>query len=496
VDQRRPGTADGAKARAENTKRVHHMSDSTTDVMRARTNRSDVTVQPRADVENSLAPGAVDLPSLVPLMYALMFRNVASDGFTFSDPQAPGNVGKDSKPGCVIAAPSFPAENPGTDQDYVFNWVRDGAITAMELAKADVPLGPGGTIQTLNDYVQFADLCHSNAQPTKGHACFTIAGECRPWTEQNDGPALQTITILTTYDRLDAGTQKIAQALVNANVAFLLRVYREPTTNLWEEHSGYGFFARAAQLRCFEEVLGTSVAGIDKPDGLRPAAEWLRAALDSHWDGGKYISLMADPGHGGAPSATHPVVEEYDPNIDIVQACIYGAVRCTDTRLLATAAQLRSQWEEGGTAFYPINKVDRELALGPLFGRYPGDVYDGDAAHPVRGGHPWALSTCNVAELHYTLAAEIRSNGRIPFDHLSAPFFAQSGIVESTAPDAAAKALVATGDAMVGAVVYHSDHFEISEQFDGTTGYERSVRNLTWSYASYLSAMRARATAV
>ncbi|MFF5227978.1 hypothetical protein [Dactylosporangium sp. NPDC000521] len=46
---------------------------------------------------------------------------------------------------------------------------------------------------------------------------------------------------------------------------------------------------------------------------------------------------------------------------------------------------------------------------------------------------------------------------------------------------------------MMRAVVYHSDDLEISEQFDGTTGYERSVHNLTWSYASCLSAMRARA---
>ncbi|MEV4139592.1 hypothetical protein AB0J72_46445 [Dactylosporangium sp. NPDC049742] len=60
-------------------------------------------------------------------------------------------------------------------------------------------------------------------------------------------------------------------ALVNANVAFLLTVYQEPTTNLWEERVGYSFFARAAQLRCFEEVLATPVADIDKPDGLRPA---------------------------------------------------------------------------------------------------------------------------------------------------------------------------------------------------------------------------------
>src|SRR5215217_5076198 len=201
------------------------MSESTTVLsMPARTNRSDVTSQPRANVQNSSAPVTVDLPSLVPIMYALMLRNIASDGFAFSDPLAPGDYAKDSKPGCIIAAPSFPAETPGIDEDYVFNWVRDGAITAMEVVKADQPTRPGGTVQTLNDYVQFADLCHANAQPTKGHACFTIAGQARPWTEQSDGPALQSITILAAYDQLDGGTQKTAEALVNANVAYLLNV--------------------------------------------------------------------------------------------------------------------------------------------------------------------------------------------------------------------------------------------------------------------------------
>ena len=473
------------------------MSESiTTTDMPARTNRSADTSGARANVQNSFAPGAVDLPSLVPIMYAFMLRNIASDGFIYSDPQSPGDISRDSKPGCVIAAPSFPADTPGIDEDYVFNWVRDGAITAMEVAMAAMPTRPGGTVQPLNGYVQFADLCHSNAQPplTKGHACFNIAGDARPWTEQNDGPALQSVTILAAYDQLDLGTQKRAVDLVNANVAYLLGVYQDPTTNLWEEHSGYSFFARSAQLRCFEEINASTVAGIDKPAELKSAIDWLRQALAGHWDGSKYVSMMADPGDGSQPSPQNPVVSGYDPNIDIVQAAVYGAVPVTDNKLLATAAQLRSQWEEGGIAFYPINKADKEqLGIGPLFGRYPGDVYDGDTSHPVLGGHPWALSTCNVAELHYELAAAIKSSRKVPVDDLSAPFFAQSGIDSSTAPAAAAAALTATGDAMVRAVIYHSDNLELSEQFDGTYGYERSVHNLTWSYAAYLSAMRARA---
>jgi glucoamylase len=428
-------------------------------------------------------------------MYILMFRNVASDGFTFTDPQAPGDASRNSKPGCILAAPSFPGETPGIDQDYVFNWVRDGAITAMELVAAKMPVRPGGGVEPLNDYVAFAELCRSNATPTPGHACFTIAGQSRPWTEQNDGPALQSVAVMAAYPQLDAASKKVAVGLVNANVQFLLGVYKDPTTNLWEEHHGYSFFARSAQLRCFQEVSTTDIAGINKPPALKSAIDWLQNALAGHWDDAnhRYVSMLVQD---GVPST--PVVPGYDPNIDIVQACIYGAVPCTDPKMLSTAAQLRQQWEEGGIAFYPINAADKKLGMGPMFGRYPGDVYDGDTSDAKLGGHPWALSTCNVAELHYRLAAQITSSGKgtvgevVAIDDLTAPFFADSGVTAATSSAEAATRLVATGDAMMQAVVYHSDNLELSEQFDGTSGFEKSVDNLTWSYAAFLSAARAR----
>ena len=44
-------------------------------------------------------------------MYALMLRNIASDGFQFRDPRC-----KLSLPGCVLAAPSYPGNTPGIDQ--------------------------------------------------------------------------------------------------------------------------------------------------------------------------------------------------------------------------------------------------------------------------------------------------------------------------------------------------------------------------------------------
>ena len=185
----------------------------------------------------------------------------------------------------------------------------------------------------------------------------------------------------------------------------------------------------------------------------------------------------------------------YDPNIDIVLAAVYGAESVTDPRLLATAALLRAQWADPSSAyFYPVNGADAAQGLGPLLGRYPGDVYDGDTDDLV-GDHPWALSTAGFAQLYYQLAAKITAAKTVPDDSLSVSFLSQVGITSATTVADAATALRSAGDAMLQAIVYHSDYFELSEQFDAVTGFEKSVSNLSWSYAAFLSAVRARTAA-
>lgn len=426
-----------------------------------------------------------DFSSLRIYMLFLMMRNITSNGFVFDDP---ANRGSFSLPGSVLAAPSFPANTPGVDQDYVFNWVRDSAITMIEVAEARLP-SMGGVVEPLNDYVSFATTCFNNAVPTKAHACFTVTGLSRNWTEQSDGPALQTLALIRAFDQLDATRRQAALALMNSNVNFLLEKdnYRQPTVNLWEEHSGDSFFARSTQLKCFRAVadnkIGLAVAG-----GVQPAITWLEKALSEHWNGSYYVSLMT-PGSNPPQS----VAPGYDANIDIVQASVYGAVPCTDTKMLATAGILHQQWSDPASPkVYPINIADKARGLGPLFGRYPDDVYDGDVSHPVAGGHPWALCTANFAELLYNLATEITTSKSIPLDAHSTGFFGQFGITGATAAADAAKALRAAADAMLRAVIFHSDRYELSEQFDAQSGYEKSVRNLTWSYAAFISALRAR----
>jgi glucoamylase len=129
-------------------------------------------------------------------------------------------------------------------------------------------------------------------------------------------------------------------------------------------------------------------------------------------------------------------------------------------------------------------------------GRYPQDTYDGDSAPPNEVGHPWVPCTANFAELHYRLASTIRAQQTVPLDSLSAAFFDPLDIDGATPATKAADLLDAAGDRMLAALIFHSNRLELSEQFDRTTGFEKSVANLTWSYAAFLSATRARTDTV
>ncbi len=333
--------------------------------------------------------------------------------------------------------------------------------------------------------MQFAQTCQNSASAIGNfdRASFFIDGTARDTSDQADGPALQTLALLQMYAQLDAPAQAVASAVIAANLNFLQNAYRGETFNLWEEEFGASFFARSVQLKCFEAIAANTL-GIPVPGWLSTAIPWLQNALTSHWNGQYYQSLLPVPTNSRAP---------YDPNIDVVSAAIYGAVPVTDTKLLATAALLRSQWADPNSPnYYPINGADQQRSIGPLLGRYPGDTYDGDTADPPVRDHPWAISTANFAELHYRLAQQVTTTGTVPLDNLSASFFGQIGADASTAPKAAATSLERHGDQMLQALFYHSDHLELSEQFDATSGFEKSVSDLSWSYASFLSAVRAK----
>lgn len=228
-----------------------------------------------------------DLQVTAAYMLTLMQRNMASDGFVFSDPSAPGRF---SAPGCVVASPSFDADLSTVTQNYVYNWTRDAAVAAIEIALAHQPVGNGAGSGPLGDYVTFAGTCQQST-PTLARACYTIEGQPRNWTDQNDGPALQTLAVLEAFTQLDPATQNTARALIARNADFLLAEYQNPSYNLWEETYGQSFFTRSVQLKCFTG-LQTNSLGIPVPSGVGAAIDWLKGALQSHWNGEYYVSIL------------------------------------------------------------------------------------------------------------------------------------------------------------------------------------------------------------
>jgi glucoamylase len=79
----------------------------------------------------------------------------------------------------------------------------------------------------------------------------------------------------------------------------------------------------------------------------------------------------------------------------------------------------------------------------------------------------------------------------VPSDALAIEFLGQVKIAPENSAAEVSSALRNAGDRMMQALVFHSDNLQLSEQFDRDRGFERSLPNLTWSYASFLSAVRA-----
>jgi glucoamylase len=113
---------------------------------------------------------------------------------------------------------------------------------------------------------------------------------------------------------------------------------------------------------------------------------------------------------------------------------------------------------------FPINNN----ATGPiLFGRYPGDTYDGYQNNGL--GNPWFILTATMAEYYYNLA-----------DNLPAT----KGELK--------KQYINTGDAYLKLIKKYAPNMNLDEQINLNTGVQQGARSLTWSYVSVLHALELR----
>jgi len=112
-------------------------------------------------------------------MLAQMQRNIATAGYVIPDTSgASGTNPLLSSPGCVIASPSYktyPGDLVPVEEDYVYNWTRDSAITVSEIEYSAPALLPAAiATQTLIDYINFAIACQTTTPSDIGHGKYTV----------------------------------------------------------------------------------------------------------------------------------------------------------------------------------------------------------------------------------------------------------------------------------------------------------------------------------
>jgi glucoamylase len=424
--------------------------------------------------------------------------------------------------GVVIASPS------NRDPDYFFHWIRDAALVMSVVV--DFYVNEKNTdvkneyAKLIRNYVEFSEKNQRTPNRSKslGEPKFHVDGSAfngewgRP---QNDGPALRAVTLVQYAKTLlkEGGHEAWVRAhlydgklpadsVIKRDLEFVSHHWQEPSFDLWEEVKGQHFYTRMVQRRALLD-------GADLADALgdSKAAQWYRLQagllekeIEKHWDRTKGHVLTTLDYSGGNPFK--------HSNIDtaVILAALHadrgdGYFAPYHERVLSTAYKLR----ENFAALYDINK--KNLQLGVAIGRYPEDVYDG---HSVSIGNPWVLTTAAFAQLHYQVAEEGIKAGKFDVTLLNHGFLNQ---VVST-PEVSSRNTPASrtainlvpgqvilkgsdefiqliqklrlaGDLYLLRVKYHApEDGRLAEQINRTTGYMQGAEDLTWSYASIITA--------
>jgi glucoamylase len=391
------------------------------------------------------------------------------------------------KRGSIVASPVLADWDP--DPDYFFHWFRDSAIVidAIRVLHEDGTLG-AEALTHFGDYLRFSlalkalngkSLAEDPTWRTKVRPDFqqylrsdaelaqvtpkNVVAETRVnpdgtldishWSRpQHDGPALRIIAVLRWLESipaLDHGTIEAAAHLLRDDIDFILRHGDEPDFDMWEEERGQNYYS----LRLAATALDRASAWLDGRD--RAAAQACRAAsftlqrrLDSFWmeNEGFYRSRLS--------GAANKYLD-----ISVIFAIIHaggdGPLHSIgDVRILSTMHKLEALFEHD----YAINQ-DRPKDRAPALGRYAGDIYF--------SGGAYYFSTLAAAEFYYRLAGVCTGElARTYKEH---------------------------GDAFLETVRYYTPQSgELSEQFDQKTGVQVSARNLAWSYAAFITAVKAR----
>ncbi|KAG9123732.1 hypothetical protein FRC07_014133 [Ceratobasidium sp. 392] len=424
---------------------------------------------------------AVDsfVTSETPIAKAGLLANIGPDG----------SKDQGAKSGVVIASPSTSTFTPGLDQyiggrdttlqTQIQNWVASqGRIQQVS--------NPSGTVSTggLGEPKFNID-----------ETAFTGAWG-RP---QRDGPALRATTMMTYGTYLGATNSYTTGTIwpyVKLDLDYVAGNWNNTGFDLWEEVSGSSFFTIAVQHRSLRQgaAFATALGDSTRASTYTTQAANLLCFLQSFWNPtSKYASANVNGGSvvrsGLDANTILASIHTFDPAAGCSAVTLQP---CSDVAL----ANHKAVVDSFRGSLYAINSGVASSAAVAV-GRYKEDSY--------YNGNPWYLCTLAAAEQLYDALYQWNKLGNIPITATSLAFFQQACYLcltgnyssTSTQYSTLTSAVKTYADGFVAIVQkYIGTNGALAEQFSKNNGAPTSAADLTWSYASALTAFEARSSVV
>ncbi|KAG2226032.1 hypothetical protein INT45_002498, partial [Circinella minor] len=395
----------------------------------------------------------------------------------------------------------FVAASPSTNYpDYFYTWTRDAALVmrvVVENYNEEVK-------RLLHDYVA-SEIYHqdgSGYDGSWGRYVIRILSVAKVilllHTPQNDGPASRAITLMLLANKSDNSyVKKTLITPIYRDLDYIIDVWLTPCFDLFEESEGLHSYTLLVMRRAL--VDGAKFAS-KHGDSRRAASyaqvsEKIRDRLEKFWEGD---SIVVTQEHTGGLYKSSGL--DISVLLGVNQAGLPPFTPGCD-KVLATAHALEQAFE----TLYHVNTNNAfPDHLGVAIGRYPEDTYNGYESG--KEGNPWFLATAGMAELYYRAALEWKTDqSSITINDINGPFFGRlltqepQDIIGMTfhygTPEfnTLINKMSDAADRFMSRIQYHQRiNGSLSEQFNRYTGFEQGARDLTWSYASFITATNAR----
>ncbi|KAM4059941.1 glycosyl hydrolases family 15 domain-containing protein [Hirsutella rhossiliensis] len=405
---------------------------------------------------------------------------------------------KGAGPGVVIASPS--TENP----NYFYTWTRDSSLVFKSLAERFVNHYDAGLQLHIEQFVASQAKLQGVSGPSGSLSDGQGLGEPKfnanltafvdNWGRpQRDGPPLRAIALITYANWLiqndySSTASTILWPIVQNDLNYVAQYWNQTGFDLWEEVNGSSFFTISSQYRALVEGSALATA-LGKPgSSYSDVAPHILCFLQSFW--------VPSAGYIDANINVHDGRTGKDANT------ILGSIHVFDAKLECDAATFQP-CSDKALSNHKVTvdsfrgyKINRGVGKGKAVavGRYIEDVYF--------GGHPWYLTTLAAAEQLYDSLYVWKKAGSITVTDISLAFFRDlvPGVSKGTHSSGTSAfsdllaAVSAYADGFVDVVAtYIAPNGSMSEQFDKDDGHPLSARDLTWSYAAFLTAAARRA---